>query len=442
MNAKTIDLENLPSTKKALRGILKSLGLTKADWKGLNVEKLQTLVTDTVNAEQALEDDADDAGVPADTDNAYNAEEVRALTMKGSTKAAVLSACKALGITDPGKNVTSARSKLAALLDGIEGDPNGSLERLVETLRTGGAFLPALVIEVALANLDQIDTGSEGEDDAEDSEDEDTPELSKRAKAASKYLRKNGFERVDDEPGDLHNGDNGIVWDGEGWRVLGNDASDPEDDIAHLDDLTGKKLLAAFNEALESDEDEDEDDAATNALLTWLDPVADLTDEDALEIAKDLGVYKGKSAKVARKKLQKLIDDEDSDWTALQTQAEGEGWDFMDGDDSEDDEEEDEDEEEEEDDEEEEEAQESVTLHFWTLKDEDGDTFYCLHGGKKLATIHSDLKAGALRKAGFDFDDADDNCWYVEKAEWKQTKENLAENTGLDITWRSKKQSK
>jgi len=70
---------------------------------------------------------------------------------------------------------------------------------------------------------------------------------------------------------------------------------------------------------------------------------------------------------------------------------------------------------------------EEVVVAFWRLVDDEDDVFYCLHGGKRQTTTHPDLKAKLLRKAGFDWDGEDDNCWYCEKADWKAAREMLSD---------------
>jgi len=71
---------------------------------------------------------------------------------------------------------------------------------------------------------------------------------------------------------------------------------------------------------------------------------------------------------------------------------------------------------------------EEVVVAFWRyVDDEDGAVFYCLHGGKRQTSTHPDLKAKLLRKAGFDWDGEEDNCWYCEKADWKAARETLSD---------------
>lgn len=430
LDINTLDLDNLPTTKKALDRILAGLDIDKGDRPKAAKDK-KTLIVKTVETLRAMKDDADDAGLPEDMDNAYTVDAIRDIIKSGKAPQ-VKTACAALGIE--AKSAKAGKKALAGYVEGIEADPAEALSNLASSLRKAGGFLAALTIDLALEGMVE----DADEDEEEETEEVEETEYTSRAKRTRTYLLKNGWSESEDDD-TLVSGDDStqVTWTGDGWTL---EAEGIEGGVA-FEDLTGKKLSEAIEEALAEDEGEEDESDAQAEVQSFLATVIESEDADTIkEAAKDLNI-KGRGAKSLAKKLQAIIDDEESDWEALRATLAEAGWqDFSDGEEDE----EDETEEDEGDDEEveEEDEVEAVTVHYFRVKADD-DTFYCLHGGKNLRkAFHTSLTAKVLRAAGFNFDAEDDNCWYVEKSAWGAAKDALTESAGdaVELTFKSKKQ--
>lgn len=433
MSTKTINLDKLPTSKKGLRGILADLGLSKKDWKGMDEAALTELVTTTVESERKLASMNDSAGIPADTDNAYNADEIRRIASKGKA-AEVKTACEALNID--AKNGKDGKAKLNALVEGIDGDPRVSLENLATALRSSGGFLAALTIELALQSIavtpEDLGVDVESDDESDDDGDED-----------SEFSMQDWLsEAMDDDENavELANTDLGLTKSKKAGTCRKKLQALLDSDDTDWNEL-GAKLQAAGWEALEGlefggEDDEDEPDESDGPREFIIDFIRETMEDDdeVVELAADLGLTKSKKATTCRKKVEAWLDsDEDRDWNAIGQSLQDADWNAFEGMDfTTDDEDEGDD-----DDSEEEEEDASLTIEFFMDEDEDGDTFANIVGGKKLTKLHSALTAKALRAAAFDYDDEVTGCWYTDggKKAWKATKKAIEALVEVDVTW-------